>query len=86
MQLYLKLQSSISLFYSKTTCLLKCGFFNRDLSVINPVWYYIYVALGEVSKINVLTSKVPYLMILRSKKEKKKKKKDADGKSNKFAC
>ena len=83
MQLYLKLQSSISLLYSKTTCLLKCGFFNRDLSVINPVWYYIYVALGEVSKINVLTSKVPYLMILRSKKEKKK---DADGKSNKFAC
>ena len=64
--------------------MLKCGFFNRDLSVINPVWYYIYVALREVSKITVLTSKVPYLMILRSKKEKKKK--DADGKSNKFAC
>ena len=57
--------------------MLKCRFLNRDLSVINPVWYYIYVALGEVSKITVLTSKVPYLMILRSKKEKKK---DADGK------
>ena len=27
-------------FCNKTTCLLKCGYFNREPWVVNPVWYY----------------------------------------------